>query len=116
MPRNLTRSVAAVGMIPSVCHTGMRGVWVAFLILLAGSAPAQWLGYSPRNKSVGNEPWAVAQWDFNADGVLDLAVAERGSDRVGILLGYSKQFALGEGQPPPATWRRRGGRSSTRWR
>ena len=37
--------------------------------------------------AVGTQPWSVAVGDFNGDGSLDLAVANKGSDNVSILSG-----------------------------
>lgn len=42
---------------------------------------------APVNYSVGSAPTSVALGDFNADGRVDLAVANSGSDNVSVLLG-----------------------------
>ena len=42
---------------------------------------------SPTGYAVGTRPGAVATGDFNGDGILDLAVANTGSNDVSILLG-----------------------------
>jgi hypothetical protein len=39
------------------------------------------------NYPVGNNPYSVAVGDFNQDGALDLAIANKNSNNVGILLG-----------------------------
>ncbi|MEG4057176.1 MULTISPECIES: DUF4347 domain-containing protein [unclassified Microcoleus] len=42
---------------------------------------------TPTGLTTGNSPTAIVSQDFNGDGLLDLAVANRNSDSVSILLG-----------------------------
>jgi len=49
--------------------------------------PSSTLAYSRTDLPVGLSPQTQAIADFNNDGVLDLAVAEYGSDTVSVLLG-----------------------------
>jgi len=56
--------------------------------------------------SVGTTPVAIATGDLNADGVLDLAVVNQGSDAVSILLGSSNldgTFTEAAGSPLPTS-------------
>ena len=58
-------------------------------VLVAGlrSAQGEVSFNAGRSFAAGGSPAAVAVGDFNGDGLLDLAVANRGSNDVSILLG-----------------------------
>ncbi|HEV2175947.1 MAG TPA: FG-GAP-like repeat-containing protein [Terriglobia bacterium] len=53
----------------------------------AASAPAQSYVFGRADFSTGNNPSAIATGDFNADGKLDLAIANASDNTVSILLG-----------------------------
>ena len=57
---------------------------------------AEWLFAARRDFGVGDGPWSVATADFDGDGIADLAVANRGTDDVSVLLGN------GDGEFPAA--------------
>src|SRR6516225_6414802 len=57
-------------------------------LIVAGSAEAQNVSFiAPRAFAAGVAPFSVAVGDFNGDGILDLAVANEGSNNVSVLLG-----------------------------
>lgn len=56
----------------------------------------------PTVVSVGTQPLGILASDLNGDGVLDLAVADQGSNDVSLL--YGREQRNGSGQFNPATW------------
>ena len=70
-----------------------RFVFVAAALTLAtlagaGSLPGQSISFvARRDFGVGSGPRSVAVGDFNGDGAQDLAVANRDSNNVSVLLG-----------------------------
>ena len=57
------------------------------ILILAGSAQAQNVSFIARRAfGAGSFPQSVAVGDFNSDGVQDLAVANRGSANVSVLI------------------------------
>jgi len=72
-------------------------------VLLGRTAPAQDVSFiAPRTFASGTNPMSVAVADFNSDGVLDLVVANFGSNSVSVLLGNgdgsfqpARSFAVG---------------------
>lgn len=77
-------------MLGSSSRMRFRRIEAVFLVCGAAAsvAGAQPISFdAPYNLPVGNTPEALAVGDFNGDGVLDLAVANGGSNSVSILLG-----------------------------
>jgi hypothetical protein len=68
-------------------HHEARIVLLSFLMLAIGSAAFGSSFKAAGNYAVGNQPVAIAAGDFNGDGKVDLAVANRASKTVSILLG-----------------------------
>jgi hypothetical protein len=56
-----------------------------FFFTIIGPAPS--VSFSRKDFAAGNGPSSVAVADFNCDGILDLAIANRQDDTVSILLG-----------------------------
>jgi hypothetical protein len=54
--------------------------------MLAAAANAQFTPASGSPFTVGSHPHSVAVGDFNNDGNLDLAIANAGTNNVGVLL------------------------------
>src|SRR2546426_980193 len=64
------------------------GAALLFLSTFPDPAPAQTVSFiARRDFAAGRSPDSVAVGDFNGDGKLDLAVANRGSNDVSVLLG-----------------------------
>src|ERR1700730_6545813 len=92
----------------------LSGFWVFgfgfFLSVIAATANAQLQFSAPTNYPVGTAPvWPIAVGDFNGDGKQDMAVVNRDSGNVSILLGngdgtFQNAFNVdtGSGPAPPA--------------
>src|SRR5258707_4853959 len=66
----------------------VRAGLAAKCLLFAAAAHAQAVSFIARLEfGAGGSPSSVAVGDFNGDGVLDLAVANNGSNNVSVLLG-----------------------------
>lgn len=83
----------------TVVNSGVPASNVFFFNII-GSTPS--VNFSRKDYAAGNGPSSVAVADFNGDGILDLAVANRVDDTVSILLGNGdgtfqaqKTFATG---------------------
>lgn len=74
-------------------------------LVLLSNAGAKGLTQWPSEYAVGRGPWGLSIRDFNHDGLMDIAVANRGSSTVSILLNegggkFSGQYALPVSEGP----------------
>ena len=63
---------------------------LAALVAFPGSVRGQGVGFAQNSFPTGGSPNGVAVGDFNGDGKLDLAIANKGDNTVSILLGDGK--------------------------
>src|SRR5208283_737119 len=87
--------------------TAHRLLWMArvagVMLAFPAAACAQFTPAPGSPFTVGSGPQSVAVGDFNGDGKLDLAIANRGSNTVTVLLGNGTGgFKAAPGSPFPA--------------
>ncbi|MDR3746514.1 MAG: FG-GAP-like repeat-containing protein [Acidobacteriaceae bacterium] len=87
---SLTSTVTALGPIAptgtvSFLDTSNANAILSSATLGAGSAALNWL--TPQTYTSGTSPNSIAIGDFNGDGIPDMAIANRNSNTVTILLG-----------------------------